>query len=177
MAEIPVEKKSSLGWLWLLLALLVLALLAWWLLSGDEDVAMVEDEAVMVQDADSQSVVGNADEMTLAAILANPSAYIGREDFNGEVATAGPLTDRGFWIEKDGSRMFAILNDAPSERPLDINPGQMLQINGGRIVDASTITADGIDGDPLDQDTMNVLSDQEAVMIIDESSIDIIESA
>lgn len=34
MAEIPIERKSSKGWLWALLALAVLALLAWWFFSN-----------------------------------------------------------------------------------------------------------------------------------------------
>jgi hypothetical protein len=37
--EIPVEKKSSMSWLWILLALLLAALLLWWLLDDDDEVA------------------------------------------------------------------------------------------------------------------------------------------
>ena len=37
MADIPVEKKSSTGWLWALLALLLAALLLWWIFSEADD--------------------------------------------------------------------------------------------------------------------------------------------
>lgn len=39
MAEIPVKKKSSLAWLWILLVALIIALLAWWLFAeADEEI-------------------------------------------------------------------------------------------------------------------------------------------
>lgn len=38
MVEIPVEKKSSLAWLWILLGLLTLGLLLWWLFADDDEV-------------------------------------------------------------------------------------------------------------------------------------------
>ena len=48
MAEIPVEKKSSLAWLWIILGLILAALLLWWLLSGDEE--DLASEAVVAED-------------------------------------------------------------------------------------------------------------------------------
>lgn len=180
MAEIPVEKKSSMSWLWVLLAILLAALVLWWLLPDDDDELERDANAVAaVETADTANLDGTAEasgEMTLAAILANPSAYYGREGFTGEVTVGGPLTDRGFWIENDGDRMFAIVIDQPAERPIDINTGATLRLNGGTVRDPSTITADGIQGDALDQDTMNVLQDQEAVLIIDEDNMEITEA-
>ena len=44
MAEIPVEKKSSRTWLWLLLAAILVVLLIWWLSSGNDNV--VDEDAV-----------------------------------------------------------------------------------------------------------------------------------
>lgn len=46
MAEIPVEKKSSMNWLWVLLALLVAALLLWWLLDDNDNNQVTEPVAV-----------------------------------------------------------------------------------------------------------------------------------
>lgn len=181
MAEIPVEKKSSMSWLWILLALILAALLLWWLFSAgdDDEFEPVGDEVAVVETVDTEAVDGTAapgGAMTLAAILANPSAYYGREGFTGEVTVAGPLTDRGFWIENEGNRMFAIVIDQPAERPIDINPGATLRLNGGTVRDPSTITAADIKGDALDQDTMNVLQDQEAVLVINEANIEITQA-
>ncbi len=48
MAEIPVEKKSSLAWLWVLLGLLLAALILWWIFSGDND--EVGNEAITTEE-------------------------------------------------------------------------------------------------------------------------------
>ena len=87
MAEIPVEKKSSRTWLWLLLAAILVVLLIWWLSSGNDNV--VDEDAVATAPAGTldtvdQSAMDPAGPMTLAAILAQPQAYIG-QTFTGEV--------------------------------------------------------------------------------------------
>jgi hypothetical protein len=180
MAEIPVERKSNKSWLWLLLLFLLVGLLIWWLVAEANEPEVAEADPITVgQTADATSVTEGADagEMTLASILANPSEYYGREGFTGEVQVGGPLTDRGFWIENDGARMFAIVIDEPAERRIDINTGARLQLNGGTVREASTISATDIDGDTLDQDTVNAISDQEVVLVIDEDNIQIAEAA
>ena len=88
-----------------------------------------------------------------------------------------PLTDRGFWIENDGARMFALIIDQPVERPKDINPGATLRIDGGTIRNASEISAEGIEGDALDQNTMDAIADQQAVLLVDEANITIEDEA
>ena len=180
MAEIPIERKSNKTWLWVLLLLLLLGLLVWWLVGEANEPEVAETDTVVVEQATDTSSVpdrDNAGRMTLASILANPSEYYGREGFTGEVEVAGPLTDRGFWIESDGARMFAIVIDEPAERRIDINPGARLQLNGGTVREASTISATDIEGDTLDQDTVNVISNQEAVLVIDEDNMRIAEPA
>ena len=180
MAEIPVEKKSNLKWLWILLAVLVAALLLWWLLAdndGDADQLAGDTAAVEQTVAPADENAATPAVMTIAAIVANPDAYYGKEGFEGTVTAAGPLTDRGFWIENDGARMFALVIDAPAERRIDINPGATLRLDGGTIRQASTISADQIEGDALDQDTMDVLADQNAVLVIDEANITIEDAA
>ncbi|QQN73442.1 hypothetical protein [Croceicoccus sp. YJ47] len=178
MAEIPVEKKSSKSWLWLLLALILGALILWWILADDDDDAeMLTTDTEVSETADmgdANATPTMASDMTIAAIAANPQAYIGQE-FTGEADVGGPLTDRGFWIENDGARIFAIIIDEPREVPLDINPGQRLSITGGTIREAGEMT--DVEGVPLDEDTRNVLADQEIFLIVDEANIDIIDEA
>ena len=176
MAEIPVEKKSSSKWLWIFLLVLLAALLLWWLFADNDGEAdqLNGDTAAIEQSADTMAV---ADNMTIAAILANPAEYYGATGFEGTVTAGGPLTDRGFWIENDGARMFAIVIDEPAERRVDINPGATLRLDGGTIRDASEISAEGIEGETLDQDTMNVIADQKAVLVIDEANITIEDDA
>ncbi|MEE4206529.1 MAG: hypothetical protein V2I39_09555 [Erythrobacter sp.] len=175
MAEIPVEKKSSgKGWLWLLLLLLIIAAIAWWLLAeanepDEVDPVVVEETEPMMPETEQTG------EMTLAAILADPSAYYGREGFTGTVTVGGPLTDRGFWIENEGNRMFAIVIDQPRERPIDINVGATLDINGGTIRNPAEIS--DLTGDALDDDTIDAMEGQQAVLVVSEDNITISESA
>ncbi len=191
MAEIPVEKKSSNAWIWILLALVLLGLIIWWIAAAnDDDDDYVETDAVVQQDTmgdTGMTASGMADEtgamadananasaggLTLAAITANPQQYFGQQ-FSGQVQVGDNLTDRGFWIEQDGNRMFALINDQPREVPKDINPGQTLRISGGKVHDASSLN--DIPGDALDQDTRRVIDDQAAFLLVDESNIDILQ--
>ncbi|QIQ85808.1 hypothetical protein [Erythrobacter sp.] len=183
MAEIPVEKKSGgKGWLWLILLLLIVAALAWWLfdeaaegdLDGDDEVVLEQAEPVTT-DTTGMAETAGAGEMTIAAITANPSEYYGREGFSGTVTVGGPLTDRGFWIENDGARMFAIVIDQPRERPVDINVGATLDITGGTIRQPSEI--EDLAGDDLDADTIDAMEGQQAVLVVSERNIDISEAA
>ncbi len=184
MAEIPVEKKSSSNWIWLLLLLLLGALLLWWLLSendDDADLATADTDIVAADTVDGvgQSTADNEvnNEMTLAAIAANPANFYGQDGFTGRVDVGGPLTDRGFWVEHEGTRMFALVIDEPAERRIDINPGATLEINGGTVRQASSISATNIEGETLDEDTLRVIADQEVVLVIDEDNIRIVEPA
>ena len=175
MAEIPIEKKSSKAWIWILLAAVLLALLLWWLLADNNDDAAMTEPVAVEQTAEVATTAPEAGTMTIASILANPSAFYGREGFTGEVDVGGPLTDRGFWIENDGQRMLAIIIDQPREVPMDINAGQKLRISGGTVRNPADV--ENLPGVPLDQDTINAMQGQEAVLVVDESNIEIVEGA
>lgn len=174
MAEIPVTHKSNKSWLWLLLALLLLALLIWWLLADDDEV--IDTAAPIAIEQSEPMMAEPAGVMTISAILANPQSYYGRDGFTAEVGVAGPLTDRGFWVtDADGNRMLAIVIDEPREVPIDINAGQRLRISGGTVRNPSDVA--NIPGVPLDNDTIQIMEGQQAVLVVDESNIEILEAA
>jgi len=183
MAEIPVHKKSSLTWLWILLALLLAALLLWWLLSDNDDAdEAVQDPGVAAVDTGAQEplAAGSAQRageaasgLSLAAILANPTEYIGQE-FAGEVDVGEVPTDRGFWIESQGARMLALINDGPLEVPMDINPDQRLRITSGTVRDADDLA--GLPGEPLDADTRTILDGQDVFMLVNEDNMEILQA-
>lgn len=177
MAEIPVHKKSNMGWLWILLAVLVLGLLAWWLFSGDDEVEYGPTEVVGEQTVGADPVtppepVAMEAGISIADILGNPATYVGRNDFTDEVMVPEVPTDRGFWIEDQDQRLFAVLIDNPQEQPLDINPGQRLRVTEGMVRGATFI--EQIPGEPLDPDTMGILREQDAYLVVDESNIEIL---
>lgn len=196
MTEANRGKSRSNIWWWLILLLFLGALIAWFVLrsggndeivegdiaeteiageldSIDEPAEMYEETGPMAgADMDTEMVsIGDA---TLATILANPSAYVGMDGFDAEGLDVPEVpTDRGFWVESDGARMFALIIDNPQEVPKDINPGQTLNISGAMVRDATTI-ADDLPGDDLDQDTMNILDDQDVYLLVPEENIEIL---
>lgn len=175
MAEIPVTQKSSKSWLWLLLLLILVALLIWWLLADDGDEAVETVDPVAIEQTDPITTE-TADTFSIAAILENPQAYYGRDGFTADVGVAGPLTDRGFWITDDaGNRMLALVIDEPREVPIDINAGQRLRITGGTIRNPDDVR--NIPGVPLDNDTIQTMEGQQAVLVVDEDNIEILEAA
>lgn len=117
MAEIPVEKQSSKNWLWILLALLLLALLAWWLLSDDGDeVEYVENDTVAAAPVAGALTVGQPINME-----------------NVEVTSLAG--DMAFYIDMNGERVPVFFDQVPTpgtatEGRYDINPGSMVNITG-----------------------------------------------
>lgn len=175
MADIDLERKTGPKvWPWIA-ALVVLALVIWGVTEAVDtngDVAEVEpvEEVGPVSPAGPEPAAGA---MVLGDILANPGAYVG-ETFPGtEVQVAEVPTDRGFWIEQDGQRLFALIIDVPEEEPKDINPGQTLRIEGGTLRDATHLGE--LEGRPLDADTRRIAEQQEIFLVVDERRIEILE--
>lgn len=179
MAEIPIEKKSGKGWLWLLLILLAVIALAWWLLDNDGDAVEYTDEETVAAAGTEPAgrdtgalpgPVATGGAVTIAAILGNPTGFIG-EEFRGEVTVPDVPTDRGFWVEDQGQRLFAVIVDQPSEVPLDINPGEQLRITEGVLHNQASLG--DLIGD-IDPDTRAIIEDQEVFLVVDEDDIEIL---
>ena len=174
MAEIPVEKKSSMKWLWILLAIILLALLIWWIAGDSEE--PVQDELVGQNTVGADPItppepVAMEEGVTIADILGNPTEYVGQDNVTiSGVSVAEVPTDRGFWVEDQGQRIFAVLIDGPSEVPMDINSGQQIVLREAMARDATFI--EDLPGAPLDADTRNILQDQDVYLVVDESNID-----
>ena len=112
--------------------------------------------------------------VTIGDILGNPDRYVGETFPQAEVNVTEVPTDRGFWIEDEGRRLFAIIIDQPQEEPKDINPGQTLRIEEGVLRDRTFLPA--IPGVPLDQDTENIAEQQPIFLTVDEQYINILEA-
>lgn len=174
MADIDVQRKGGMGWLWWVLGLLLLALIVWWIAAaGDDDDAEVAvvDPAPVVTPTTTPEVVAGATGITLADIMGNPAAYVGQSFSDDEVRVAEVPTDRGFWIEDEGQRIFAILNDNPQEEPLDINPGQTLRVQQAMLRAPATLNE--VPGQ-LDADTRRIAEGQPIFLVVEETNINIL---
>ncbi|MDT0576729.1 hypothetical protein RM533_11130 [Croceicoccus sp. F390] len=118
MAEIPVEKKSSMSWLWIILAIIVLALLAWWIFSDDDDVVATADNDVVATEAMAPAMLAVGERVDLDNVRVTSLA--GDMAFNADV---------------NGQNMLVVFNQVPTpgdatEGEYDINPGSMLNMEG-----------------------------------------------
>ncbi len=170
MADIPVERKGGMGWLWWVLGLLALVLVIWIVVAAADD----DDDVAEVVDTDVVAVepMATGAEASLSDIMANPAMYIGQPFPTAEVGVSDNMTDRGFWIEEGGQRLFAVLIDEPLEVPIDINPGQRLRISGGTLRAPSYLSE--MPGKSIDQDTRNIVDGLTAFLAVDESNIEIL---
>ncbi|HEV2080169.1 MAG TPA: hypothetical protein VGR19_09800 [Allosphingosinicella sp.] len=179
--EIPVEKKSSMSWLWILLALLLAALLLWWLLDDDDEAAepvAVGTVATAPADLEAGQVaplpepVAQVSGRSIGDILGNPSAFVGQPFSQDSVEVASVPTDRGFWIRDNGQQMFAIMT-GEGESKLDINPGQRVRIKEGMLRDATFLQQGQIPGN-LDKDTRSVIEGQKVFLALEAGDVEIL---
>ena len=130
MTEIKIEHKRSSNWLWLVLGLVALALLAWWLLTrsdGRDTVAAGGDIATVPAVADGAITDLGALTAAAAADLA------GRRVALGDAPVQEVVSDKGFWIGDATNRAFVVRgNEASPATPPDgaVNAGQRVAVWG-----------------------------------------------
>lgn len=188
MAEIHIEKKKSI-WPWILAALI--ALLAIWALMefmgrDEEEVAPVEPARAAVTEAPAATepaaplntttgttadAAGAVAVLPVATILAGPAGYVGQE-ISGTARVTDVPTDRGFWIEQDGQRMFAVIAEGENmEQAININAGQEIQLNGATVHDANSMAQLG---GTLDEQAKQLVSGQQAFLVVEPSDVTVV---
>lgn len=180
MAEIRVEKKSY-AWIWWLLALILLALLLWWMFAGrDEPEVAVTEPGVVAEEpgAELEPLPGAEPEpgaeaggIPFGEILGTPDDWTGRS-VTGEVRVAEVVSDRGFWVEDEqGQRLFVLLNELPNEIR-DVNAGQRI-----RMTDAKVYGTDDLGNVPgeMDPQAREIAQGQPVVLAVDSRSVEILE--
>ena len=167
MANIPVEKTKT-GvppWLWIL-GLLLLALLAWFLISalGDDDDVVVADDPVEVIDE---------------PVVAAPVAAMDLSNLYVTRVTG----DRTFFVapsENDTANETLVILDqeaspgAPGiEGQVDVNPGQRVSLASGRMEPLGDMSLAGMG---LSDNDANMISPTTDVIRIDGAAVDILDA-
>ena len=98
MAEINIKEKEGASWVWWLIALIVLALAAWWFLGRDSENTVTTGAVDSVQTA-PVATPANTVITDLSALTGATNADLA----NRQVALAGApvanvVSDKGFWI-------------------------------------------------------------------------------
>lgn len=197
MAEINVErKKSATPWI---IGLIVLALIIWGLFAlFNNNEADVNDEAYAASPVATTPVVTNPVEpepmesttmaepmpmpppptdadntpIPVAIIVMGPADFLG-QPVVGTAKVVGVPTDRGFWIEQDGQRIYAVIaKSANMEEAVNVNPGQQVRLAG---IVYDTELATRIDGG-LDAETQQVIADQPAFLLVNARNVMVVES-
>ena len=141
MAEIPVEKKSSMAWLWWLLLLAGIIALLWWALADNDD---VEEDVVTADVAEESYDTGtmnggmNNGEVTAitgVAGLAGLGDMIGRDVELSGVAVNEVVSDEGFTVGDGDNETLVMFDEARTpndnmEGGVDVNPGSNVTIRG-----------------------------------------------
>jgi hypothetical protein len=186
MADIDIEKKKGgMGILPWILGLLLLGLILWGLTQcgdGEEEPAVVPaadtladpaavaapmpmDTGMAMADTTAMGAAGAAaaagGALPIAQILANPGQY-GSRTVTGTARVTEVISDRGFWIEDAGQRMFVVLDEPQGAEPVvDINAGQSVQLQA-QVRDASAVGQ----LTTLEQETRQVAQGQPAFLIV-----------
>ncbi|MBW3571800.1 MAG: hypothetical protein KY467_11900 [Gemmatimonadetes bacterium] len=179
MADINIERKKGAPWIWWLLGLLLLALLIWGIseLLDDDEPEVAAVPAATVPVAEPVATAAAPAGLTIAEVLANPGAYAGQPFSTGQVQVAQVVSDRGFWIESNGQRLFVVKNESPETGVADvqgppdtraarnINAGETVQINGTLYTTPDQLQP------PLDEQTRQALQGQPIVLQANVSEI------
>lgn len=159
MAEIKVQRKGAPWWVWLLLAVLAIALI-WWAIEsfGDDDAepppATTDTVAVETPAPEAEEPQGEAI-TDLGALLdaGDPTALVGREVRLEDVRVLEMVGDATFWVGRDAdNRAFVILDEQIPSPPPDVEG--RVNVNTGQTVDIVGAVRAGNDlpgGDVLDQ--------------------------
>lgn len=196
MADIDIERKGPGIWPWII-GLLLLGLLAWGIMEWidvDEPEAIVPaavESAPLVPvaaDAPPPVPVAQGGALTLADVLGNPATYFGQSLTPEAVRVVEVPTDRGFWVEDQGQRVFVVLNEtapgAPAgaqadvqgqraERP-DLNPGDVVRITEAMVHDPTNLQ--NVQG-PLDDQTRRILNGLPVFLVTDGRNVQKVPAA
>lgn len=168
MANIDLQKKSRPAWGWLLAAIAIAAvLIIIAAVAADDD----QEDQTTALNTGQPAVV--SERFPAAAILANPEQWDG-ETVAGQVRVESVPTDRGVWVEKDGKRMFVVINPegpAGAESDVNIREDQRLQIRNARVLRSGQ--AAQVSGE-LDQDSQRIIAEVPAFLMVDENDIEVL---
>lgn len=146
MADIRVERRTGLGWLWALLALLAIAGLVWWLMDEATErpepaapivaAPPVQPEPVPAVVAQGATAAGPV--TTLDAILAapDPRALAGQPVRLAGIPVQAVPGDAIFMVGPSADRTVRVqLTEVPTpgtpvEGKVNVNPGQIVTIEG-----------------------------------------------
>lgn len=172
MPELQLQRREGAPWWAWLLAVAALALVIWWIVDLATPDRRAENVVPQQQVAgERQETVATGDPLPVALIVTDPNTYLG-QPVSGEATVTEVVSNRGFWLEENGQRLFVVI-DEPTPETKEINPGQRIRLTG-TLSDANR--ASGMAGiQALEADTKSILDQQRAFIVVDERDITILD--
>ncbi|MDH5823596.1 hypothetical protein QFW77_11420 [Luteimonas sp. RD2P54] len=138
--------------------------------SADADDAAVG--AVVIAPMPPPPAETDTNEIPVDVIMITPAPHLGQA-VTGTVEVAEVPFDRGFWIEKNGQRMFAMIAQSPNmEDEVHVEAGQTLRLAG--VVYSSELASD-IAGE-VEPGAMEAIAGQPAFLLVDARNISVIDA-
>jgi hypothetical protein len=174
MADIDVERRSGAPWVWWIIGIIILALIIWGIAEAMEpdepDVAAAVPPAVVAA-APVAPAPGAVPVLVVHEIVVGPQTWVGKR-VSGTAQVSGVPTDRGFWLGSGSDRIFVVLNDQPAETPIDINPGQTVQLTDALVVtDFSQVPG------TVEAETREIAQQQPVFLDVDEANVKVVNGA
>ena len=172
MPELHLQRRQGVpAWVWLLGAL-ALALLAWAIFAAMNNDRRAETAPQERVAGERQALPAlDAGVLPVIVILSDPTGHMDRT-VSGTATVAEVVSDRGFWLEENGQRLFAVI-DEPASEPKNINAGQRVRLTG-RVLDANrAANMPGVQS--LEQDARQILDRERAFILVDARSIQILD--
>lgn len=180
------HRRSPRGVIWIagVAALLVAALAVWWFAGagqrlaaqdpgrGESSVAGVQGGAAAAPPAEHAATQPDADAaatLPVAKIVRDPQGWA-QQEVSGTARVAAIETERSFWIEAQGERIFAVLEQKIGQGPRALKPGQQVRLRGAAVFEPGGFAI--LPGDALDVETKEVLADQDVFLLVPEQRLD-----
>lgn len=134
MAEIPVERKGTPWWIWVLVAVVVIGFLIWIFSPSprvDRDLVVAPIAPVGLPAAAGDPVR----DLVYIVTVPDRRPLVGRTVVINNARVLDVVGDRGFWIgTSPAQRLFVMREEVPGQPPTDaelnINPGQIVSLSG-----------------------------------------------
>lgn len=179
-----VGRNPRRGSLWVagLAALLLAGLVLWWFVGGVGQRLPAQDSAQAVagmqrddpgvppaEHAATQPDASAAATLPVSRIVRDPDDWA-QQEVSGTARVDAIDTDRGFWLQAQGERIFAVLEKKIGQGARAMEPGQLVRLRGAAVFEPGGFAI--LPGDALDAETKEILAAQDVFLLVPEQRLD-----
>ena len=137
----------------------------------EEDDELIVEGPVVEEPAD-EAYGGGPTEGAMANFeqaVQRPALYVG-DKVIGQATVTDVVSDRGFWLESENARIFAIIRERDNEESPKLDVGDIVQLSGEIYPADETTVLEG----QLDVQTASVLERQDYYVAVSTNSVNVV---